>query len=138
MRRTVFFGVLFVAVVFSVLLLRRPAAEVIPHHGNDVESEGRAEDCLMCHDGFVASSASPCTVQCDFRGSHSILKFYPPAGKELLYAPLDSLLAMGMKLENGKVTCISCHNLHNPGRYHLWIDNSESRLCSTCHLVQGR
>ena len=138
MRKRVFFVVLFVTLVACVIFLRRPGAELIPHHGLEVEADGTADDCIGCHDGFVAKNASFCTVECDFRGSHPILKHYPPPGKEAAFVPLEVLTAEGVKLEQGQITCISCHNLRNPDRYHLWIDNGDDKLCQACHLSPGR
>lgn len=138
MRKSAFFVVLLVATILSALSLRRTGAEVVPHHGAEVEAEGRANDCITCHDGLAAKNAGFCTVQCDFRGPHSILKRYPPSGKEKSFAPLEDLISKGVKLEQGRITCISCHNLRNPDRFHLWTDKTGDSLCLTCHVSQGR
>jgi predicted CXXCH cytochrome family protein len=137
MRRSVFLVALFVAIAASMSFPRSPRTEIIPHHGLEVEADGTADDCLGCHDGFVARNASFCTVKCDFRGSHPILKRYPPLGKESSFVPLEVLAAKAVKLEQGQITCISCHNLHNSSRYHLSIDNAGDKLCYACHLSQG-
>ena len=109
-------------------------AEAVQHHGLMVEADDTLTYCVSCHDGSVASNASFCTVQCSATTPHPVQKHYPPLGKEKLYAPTGLVQAKGIKLPEGKVTCISCHNLRNPGKNHLVIDNRGSRLCLTCHI----
>jgi hypothetical protein len=109
-------------------------AEQIEHHGIRVEAEAKAEGCLSCHDGSVGHFVSSCTVKCDFSTSHSILKHYPPRGRERDYAPGAAILAKGIRLENGKVTCLSCHNLRNPKKNHMVVDVSKTDLCKICHI----
>jgi len=131
-RPVVRYGVfLFLLFVCSPVLLH---AERIEHHGVTVEAEADARDCISCHDGSLGHNVSFCTVQCGFKTSHSILKEYPPRGKERLFAPVAAVKAKGIKFIDGKVTCISCHNLKNPNEHHLVMDNSGSRLCLACHI----
>ena len=128
----------FCEVALAALCLLAPAtarAELVSHHSARVEANGPAQDCISCHDGSAAKHISFCTVRCDFSGSHSILKRYPPAGKAAHYAPAAAVQARGVKLQDGKVTCISCHDLRNPSRDHLVMDNTGSRLCLVCHLT---
>ncbi len=104
-------------------------AEQILHHGIAVESEGTAQDCLLCHDGYMTSSAFSYTV----RSSHSILKNYPPVRDRRRYAPVAAVRMRGVKIVNGKITCISCHNLKNPEKFHLAVE--KSKLCVICHIA---
>ena len=111
-------------------------AQEVLHHDNLVDSDD-PKDCLTCHDGTIASNISPCTkVSCllDPRSSHPVFKKYPPDGKESAYAPSFQVEATGIKLKNGEVTCISCHNLMNQQKFHLVMENKGSRLCKTCHI----
>ncbi len=125
---------LFLALVFSALLPAGSFGGQVPHHGRMAESEGTATHCLGCHDGLSAKAVSYCTVNCDVTsGSHAIEVKYPPSKKRNSYAPVEAVTAKGVKLVNGKVTCISCHDLKNPARFHL-IKNSTRELCSVCHF----
>lgn len=133
MRGKLFLGFLVLATVLLALFQLRSKAEMIPHHGLEVLADGVAMDCLGCHDGSVAGVVSFCRVECNFRSPHSILKTYPPLGKEEQYLPLESMLQEGMKLEDGKITCISCHNLRNSDRFHLQLDDAGRELCFVCH-----
>jgi len=63
-----------------------------------------------------------------------MMKRYPPRGKEAQYAPTTVIQARGIKLENGHVTCNSCHDLRNASLNHLVMENTGSKLCLTCHL----
>jgi hypothetical protein len=132
--KAVLMSLLAVGVVLFALLLRKPRAETVSHHGDMVEANGSATDCILCHDGTISTAVPSCTVRCSFGGSHSILKPYPPPGKEMFYVPIEQVTAAGIVLDNGRVTCISCHNLRNGNRYHLSVDNAGSRLCFVCHL----
>lgn len=107
-------------------------AEQIDHHGVLAESEGSAKDCIACHDPSLAGSASYCTAKCGLVTSHSIDVDYPPANNRELYASSEEVTAKGIRLISGKVSCISCHNLKNPERFHLAADSRQ--LCIICHV----
>lgn len=107
---------------------------LVSHHGLMVAVDAAAGSCLACHDGRLARGRNVCLEKCSFSTAHSILKRYPPPGKERYYAPLESLASRGIQLEDGKVSCISCHDLSNPGKDHLVMENRQSRLCLSCHL----
>ncbi|MHB8844466.1 MAG: cytochrome c3 family protein [Nitrospirota bacterium] len=120
----------------AVLCSPAPArAEFVSHHNTTVDADSPPQDCISCHDGSVAKHVSFCTVRCNFSGSHSMMKHYPPAGQSSRYAPAAAVQARGIKLQNGQVTCISCHNLRNPSPGHLVMDNAGSRLCLSCHIT---
>jgi predicted CXXCH cytochrome family protein len=110
-------------------------AEMVSHHTVTVEENGRADVCISCHDGKEAKHVSFCAAKCDYASSHAVMKDYPPPGKTAKYATIAALQAKGIKLEDGKVTCISCHDLRKTGRYHMVMDNKQSRLCFACHIV---
>ncbi|KAF0219881.1 MAG: hypothetical protein FD174_1605 [Geobacteraceae bacterium] len=109
-------------------------AEEVPHHGLTVTITGNATDCLACHDGSMTKTVPICTVKCELKDPHTVDKPYPPAGQEQSYVPAERIAAAGIILVNGQVTCISCHDLKNPNRHHLVIENDKSRLCFTCHI----
>ena len=115
--------------VFSFLGELTSYAQQFAHHGQVVATRGDIMDCIGCHDGESGSHAQTCTTDCNFKTSHSVLKDYPPRGQEASYAPVETLAEKGIQLFNGKVTCISCHNLNNLERSHLATNN----LCSDCH-----
>lgn len=122
------------AVMLVFLFAEGVFAEKISHHGVTAEADGAARDCLTCHDGTVGHNVVFCKVKCDFKSPHSILRNYPPRGKEREYASTASIQAEGIKLENGKVTCISCHNLRDGGRNHLVKARRGGGICSICHI----
>jgi predicted CXXCH cytochrome family protein len=112
--------------------------EPVEHHGMTVEANSPAQACISCHDGSVSHVVSFCTVVCDFSTSHSILKNYPPRSKPSEYASASEVQARGIKLVQGQVVCISCHDLRKPGPKHLVMSNEGSALCLTCHIKMGR
>ena len=123
--------------VFSLVLksISLSALEV-NHHDNIVDSDD-PEICLTCHNGTIAKNISPCTkVSCllDPRSSHPVFKKFPPEGKESEFVPFSQVESAGIKLKNGEVSCISCHNILIQEDFHLVMENRRSRLCKTCHI----
>lgn len=110
------------------------SAEQIAHNGWMVDDSGDPNDCIVCHDGTTAPLARYCTVDCSAVTSHSILKEYPPSLKESTYVPVELLQEKGIRLFNGKVGCVSCHDLRQTTGDHLVMDNAGSALCFSCHL----
>lgn len=98
--------------------------------------------CLSCHDGSIAV-ADTVTVgmwehgvpfgRFDPRGSHPIGVDYLRAfAKNRGLRPMGALNP-AIKLVNGKVSCISCHDLYSKEPHKLVMSNSGSRLCLACH-----
>ncbi|MFO0974133.1 MAG: cytochrome c3 family protein [Phycisphaerae bacterium] len=107
--------------------------------------------CLSCHDGSLASA-----VDCGDDGrefvaraalvqphrDHPVGVEYPRSGHDRRtfrrqYAPIAQLTAEGrIRLPNGRVECVSCHDPHNalgiPGM--LVKSDRRSALCLSCHL----
>lgn len=129
------------ATVFALFILATAplCEEMVEHHDNAVDNDGTADDCLFCHDGKTAKSAPVCTTpMCDVN-AHKFLIKYPPPGRTKDFAPLETVQAAGIKLENGLITCITCHDLRNPLKYHFAIDGQPyaKKLCYVCHVDIG-
>lgn len=87
--------------------------------------------CLACHSATSTRPVSICLGDhCLYTNEHSLMHRYPPLGKESKYAPVAEIIEAGCVLEDGKVTCLSCHNLTNPPP-HLIREGDE--LCFICH-----
>lgn len=99
-------------------------------------------DCMSCHDGMNAKyhdvrirngeregSMSLQTVL----ASHPIGMHYGSAAYENRSLRDQRLLNSSMTMVDGRVGCLSCHNLLNPEKNHLAVDNSSSGLCLECH-----
>ena len=125
------------ALVVGFFLLSIPwsgtTGNAVLHHGQLVDSGGDHTYCLGCHDGIAAPDAPICTERCNYRTSHPIAKDYPPTTSAEEYTPIESLQGSGMQLIDGKITCISCHDLINQEKYHLFMSNDRSSLCFRCH-----
>lgn len=105
------------------------------HHGSMVNGDGTYLECLACHDGVTAKVMAPCITEiCVMKTDHPVNRPYPPPSKLHQYTPAAVAEMAGVKLVNGRIDCISCHNLGNPGRFHLRIEDIRSRLCLACHL----
>ena len=89
------------------------------------------KDCLLCHDGLTGKAITICLgKECLLKNNHSIMNQYPPPGKEKRYASKSEVERAGGLFENGKTTCLSCHNLTKPPP-HLIRDGKG--FCMTCH-----
>lgn len=99
-----------------------------------------SNDCLSCHDGILAQDV-PINVQAGghgFKGTNSGKEHpigmnyqqYVSFGEGRYKAlPMNS----NMRLIDGQVGCLTCHNPLNPERYHLAYSNTGSSLCLACH-----
>ena len=109
-------------------------AEEVEHYGAMVDRRAGIEECIACHDGSIAKAAVYCIEDCSLLTPHSVLRRYPPQGREAAYRPVESLREAGIVLVDGMVVCVSCHNLGNPPPYHLAVESVASRLCLACHI----
>ncbi len=102
--------------------------------------------CLGCHDGTVATSTigSAHAILAGAREGfsmpdgfvwrdHPIGIAYPSGGRE--YRP-RAFVEKQLRLPEGRIECISCHDPHNekglPAM--LAVSNRRSNLCVTCHI----
>ena len=95
-------------------------ATVIDHQGKKVDIND-ATACLRCHDNMKDHS-------------HPVMVAYPPAVKEKEYASVAVVEKSGIKLLDGKVACVTCHDLTNPQPSHPIKNMSNSELCLVCHI----
>jgi len=135
MGRTILVKALALATILSALSFSTPGAEEILHHGSKVDSEGSGIDCLSCHDGLIATSVKYSVDIGNFFCGHPINRDYPPVRTSDLYLPVEQVTGAGIRLLNGQVTCISCHNLKNPEKPHLAVPLDHSDLCFSCHKI---
>lgn len=102
----------------------------VPHHGTVVESVASSRECLACHDGSMATAVSTClNGRCPLGGPHPVDVPYPPPGSSSEYRSTP-----GVRLLNGQVVCISCHNLENPRPGHPIVDFATTNICLMCHI----
>ena len=134
MKTAVLVSIMVVVTLVAGPLLQNSYAEQVDHHGLKADSEASLEICVSCHDGSVSNNVPFCSAKCAFNTPHAVLKNYPPVGERKKYAPTSVILSKGIRLVNGQITCISCHDLNNPAKYHLVVENQNSRLCLICHI----
>ena len=128
-------GFLYYAALLWLCGSLQPAyAQTVLHHGHRIPTEMRADGCLACHDGSSAKVIVYCTVLCDFSTAHSMFKPYPPLQHYNEFAPTATVRAQGIRLENGRVTCISCHDMQNPAGAHLVGKTNSENICIICHV----
>lgn len=97
--------------------------------------------CLQCHDGINASEVAHTSMhgRGDSRGvnelSHPVGMAYPDgAGRNRNsgYKPRMAL-PRTVRLPQGAVSCVSCHDLYSATEDRLTVPIEGSRLCLTCH-----
>lgn len=109
---------------------QRLAATSFPAQYDDgsVQYDVESLSCLTCHDGSIGPMAHYSVGEAKAIGnSHRI-------GQQYVFKPGLSLspARSGVVLVNGRVSCISCHDMAKPGN-HLAVDMKGSALCLTCH-----
>ena len=90
------------------------------HMGNSPGIKEMVHACLECHDGSMGKTAGG-------PGDHKVDVLY------LNKKDLNPVTEEAIVFIDGKVTCISCHNPYASDSARLAKDNTESRLCLTCH-----
>lgn len=93
-------------------------------------------ECLSCHDGVVSKMTTVEVRSGDFQHniglSHPVGVEYPTMGHDNEFTPRN-ILPEEVKLFDGKVGCLSCHNPYGGKKSLLVMDNHRSALCFTCH-----
>lgn len=98
-------------------------------------------ECLICHDGTLASIIPGVSALPHMPGDHPVSVFYDPVHNERA-ALHDSHEPSGLGrsidedlLVDGRVECVSCHTRHDKGKQPspMRITMEGSRLCLTCH-----
>ncbi|MCA9254392.1 MAG: cytochrome c3 family protein [Phycisphaerales bacterium] len=133
------------------LLDKRPQASgrFRPYDAAGTELDATSMLCLSCHDGVIAPDVFTSahgtqwarqTNRSPFGNGgatgHPIGIRYPTSSPT--YHSESSVVADGaIKLPEGRIQCISCHDPHNTGRHDgmLVKSNSGSRLCLSCHRL---
>lgn len=109
-------------------------------HGNAI-LDPISMECLACHDGTIAKPVtfriSDGTLHREksietIKGAHPIGMDYEKFRMSAEYAPVEILPAQ-MVLINGKVGCITCHNMLGNNKKYLVVDIDSNNLCFTCH-----
>lgn len=110
-------------------------AELLDHHGRQADNEGSTAYCMTCHDGSSARKVIVCTTTCTINVHKSMIA-YPPPGRVRDFAQQQDVLAAGVKLEDGKIGCISCHDLRNTQKFQFAVDTTPfaKKLCHACHI----
>ena len=93
--------------------------------------------CLSCHDGTAAPDVpviQSSLLGYDQAGNHPVLISYVQA---YMRSPLEfvppQLLDSRVKLVNGEVQCVSCHEISPVGQWSLVRTEGRGELCLSCH-----
>ena len=98
--------------------------------------------CLGCHDGVSARESGNTTpwnrghsYTGDPRRSHPIGVAYPGVASRASASRFNpaGFLPERMRLPNGNVGCVSCHDLYGREEHLLTVPIKGSALCFTCH-----
>jgi predicted CXXCH cytochrome family protein len=109
----------------------------------------KARLCLSCHDGTVAvagttyvgagnimwDSGAAAAAASGLKGSHPIAVAYATVRTNQASDYADITGNADVKLDAGRVSCTSCHNVHNKTAIAKMLvkNNAGSALCTTCH-----
>jgi predicted CXXCH cytochrome family protein len=117
-------------------LYSSPGAE--PMHSQPTASSSYSVLCLSCHDGTIAvdslAKMQGALLGGELSNDHPVGVTYDNIVNPALN-PENSITAAGLKLYEGKVECATCHDPHNNNNSAFTrIANTQSGLCTTCHL----
>ncbi|MCK4658260.1 MAG: cytochrome c3 family protein [Phycisphaerae bacterium] len=121
----------------------------VAHVKEDTHSDRRpglldadSRRCLECHDGVNANEAANTTPWnrgpgClgDKRRNHPVGVRYsdrPSPQRSVQLRPV-ALLPANVRLPDGQVSCVSCHDLYATDQRRLTVPIEGSALCFTCH-----
>lgn len=130
-------GKIQVVLILSVSIAIVGIAFLLPSQANLAHQSSAcgiltAEECLACHS--AASSTRPVSIcltdHCLYTNEHPVLRRYPPYGKEFDFASVAEITMAGCVLQDGKITCLSCHNLTRPIPH---LIKTGDQLCYLCH-----
>lgn len=109
-----------------------PEGKLIESSGGFLLDEFSAE-CLSCHDGTISKEpqvqVKGGTWQHGIGMSHPIGVDYPRS-EDFTY---PESLPREVRLFDGKIGCLSCHEIYTKEKNMLVMNNRGSRLCMACH-----
>lgn len=123
-------------------------SDLVMKIGDDlIEIPNATKLCLSCHDGTIAQAveagnsglslegrsgrSASTSLSTNINNNHRVGMEYPVSRPGYVpRAQLDERL----KLEDGLVTCLTCHTGNENTRSRLSISNTVSRLCLSCHI----
>lgn len=90
-------------------------------------------ECLSCHDGTISKAPQVEVRQGAWQHgigmSHPVGVEYPRSG-DFTY---PGSLPASVRLFDGRIGCLSCHEIYSAEKNMLVMNNKGSRLCLTCH-----
>jgi len=112
-----------------------PAWSVVDHRGHKVDHRAGSVACLSCHNGTRARSVMTCDNRmCRIYAKHVVEVPYPLDGNRK-YPPAKEIRARGLELDNGKISCFTCHDLRNHAPMNLVLPQTDDDLCGVCHTL---
>jgi len=101
-----------------------------------------SKECVACHDGVIAREARH-RISSGYQqramsidtilGAHPVGMDYDQYRSNKQYVSTE-IFPAAMVLMDGKVTCVTCHNLLGKNKKYLVVDNDKSGLCFSCHI----
>lgn len=133
---------LFAILLFIVFvnLCRSEERSLVLHYNVAVNNNGGVLECLSCHDDVTARMGNYQQIRLgdaqNPAGSHLIDIVYPSSfADKRNYAEQHEVVAAGLRLPDGKVVCITCHDLRLQTEHYLVLTGEGSRICFACHKL---
>lgn len=112
----------------------------------DLEGPGQpvGDRCLVCHSASPPGKGLPAPPPSINPSISHPMGPYAAAAAGRRGLRRESLLPAALRLQEGKVTCATCHRLFGGGHYHMPINGARKETCLGCHsfdegeLVAGR
>ena len=126
--------IIFAIASLALLIFSSGVADTNTYHLTGGSRILTLTECISCHDTSSSMPIYVCTGDmCLYVRNHSLMREYPPFGQEKDYASVSEVEAAGCVLENGKTTCLSCHDLTKPPPARVIREGHD--LCFICHKL---
>jgi hypothetical protein len=102
--------------------------------------DDNSRECIACHERKGEHASSDLNDRnhpgmSAISATHAIGTDYISANATRANLRKAYELPPGMTLVNGRIACITCHNLLNPQRFSLAVDTTKTSLCFACHVL---
>lgn len=112
----------------------------IQQRRSGIDVDAHSLHCLGCHTsgsyaggGTVSLGTSGVIRHASGAVAHPIGRTYPDAGRRADYHPQAQLAQKNVLLSDGKLSCISCHEVYKKEHGRLVMTMERSALCLACH-----
>ena len=131
-------AILTLVIVFATEFCFSASTSLVKHFGQVTDNYAGPYECLACHDNIIAKMGDFQMIRLGEKpnplSSHPINIDYPAElTGDINFANMDEVDAAGLRLLDGKIVCITCHDLRLSSAHFLAVTTDKSKICFVCH-----